>query len=57
MKLSDIVSAAHGLVIYPEVALVLFLIAFIAVLVQIASGKRATEWERARALPLVDGEA
>ncbi|HVW27397.1 MAG TPA: hypothetical protein VHC69_18665 [Polyangiaceae bacterium] len=54
MKLSDIVSAAHGLVVYPEVALLLFLVAFIAVLVQIASGKRANEWERARTLPLVD---
>ena len=57
MKLSEIVSAAHGLAIYAEVALVLFLFAFAAVLVQIATGKRAGEWERARSLPLFDDEA
>lgn len=56
MKLSDIVSAAHGLAIYAEIALVLFLVAFAAVLVQIASKKRAPEWERARSLPLSDSD-
>jgi hypothetical protein len=54
MKLSDIVSAAQGLAVYAEVALVLFLVAFAAVLVQITSSKRAPEWERARHLPLAD---
>ena len=57
MKLSDIVGAAQGLAIYAEVALVLFLFAFAAVLVQLASGKRSAEWERARALPLADEAA
>lgn len=54
MKLSEIVSAAHGLAIYAEVALVLFVVAFATVLVQITSGKNAAEWQRARSLPLGD---
>ena len=39
MKLADIVSAA-GLAGYAEVALVLFLFAFTAILLQVASKKR-----------------
>jgi hypothetical protein len=52
MKLSEIVSAAHGLVIYPEIALVLFLAVFAVVLVKVASKSNAREWEHASKLPL-----
>jgi hypothetical protein len=54
MKLSDIVSAAQGLAVYAEVALLLFFAAFLAVLVQVTSKKRASEWEAAGSLPLED---
>jgi hypothetical protein len=54
MKLSDIVSAASGLAVYAEVALVLFFAAFVTVLVQVASKRRAKDWEEASALPLGD---
>lgn len=54
MKLSDIVGQAAGLAIYAEVALVLFLGAFIVILFQVASKSRAKDWEEARALPLAD---
>ena len=56
MKLSDVVSGASGLAIYAEVALVLFLVAFIAVLVQIASKRPAADFEHTRDLPLEDDE-
>jgi hypothetical protein len=54
MKLSEIVGAAHGLAVYAEVALVLFFAAFVAVLVQVSSKKRAAEWKAAGSLPLED---
>jgi len=54
MRLSDIVSAA-GLYVYAEVALVLFLIAFIAVLIDVVAKRHAQEFEHASALPLEDG--
>ncbi len=55
MNLSEVVGAT-GLAIYPEIALVLFLVAFAAVLVQVASRKRGNEWEGARTLPLTDSD-
>lgn len=56
MKLSDIVGQAAGLAIYAEVALVLFLGAFIVILFQTTSKSRAKEWEEARSLPLSDSK-
>jgi uncharacterized membrane protein YtjA (UPF0391 family) len=53
MKLSDIVSHA-GLSGYAEVALVLFLIAFVLVVVTLMMPRRAQMWEHARHLPLED---
>jgi hypothetical protein len=55
MKLSDVVGAA-GLAGYAEVALVLFLIAFAAIVTQVVSRKRAAEWTRAASLPLGEDE-
>ena len=53
MKLSDIVSAA-GLHVYAEVALVLFLLVFIAVSIDLIAKRRADEFAHARLLPLDD---
>lgn len=57
MKLSDIVGAATGLAIYAEIALVLFLAAFVAVFVQVVSKARRADWDEAESLPLSDGDA
>jgi hypothetical protein len=53
MKLSDIMSAA-GLTIYPRVALVLFLCAFVIVLVRLLLPGRRDVWARRASLPLDD---
>lgn len=53
MRLSDIMSALH-LSTYAEVALVLFLLAFVAITLHVFRRKNAAEWERARHLPLDD---
>ena len=53
MKLSDIVSAA-GLHVYAEVALVLFLLVFIAVSIDLIAKRHVEEFARARSLPLDD---
>ena len=53
MKLSDIVSAA-GLHAYAEVALVLFLLVFIAVSIDLIAKRHADEFAHARLLPLDD---
>ena len=53
MKLSDIMSHA-GLAGYAEVALVLFLIAFLIVAVRTFWPSRSREMERAARLPLED---
>lgn len=53
MKLSDIMSAA-GLAGFAEVALVLFLIVFVAVCVSVFSKKNTGHHERARFLPCDD---
>jgi hypothetical protein len=54
MKLSDIVGQAAGLAVYAEVALVLFLGAFVLILFQTASKSRAKDWDEASTLPLAD---
>lgn len=51
MRLSDIMSAMH-LATYPEVALVLFMVAFLAIGVNLFRRSNAHDWERARHLPL-----
>jgi len=56
MRLSDIMSHA-GLAGYAEVALVLFLFAFILIAVRVALGMRDAELEAARHLPLDDGDS
>lgn len=53
MKLSDIVSGAN-LTLYPKVALVLFLLAFVIVLVRTLAPGAREEQARAAALPLDD---
>lgn len=53
MKLSDIMSAA-GLTLYPRIALVLFLLAFLIVIVRLLLPGRRAQWERTAALPLDD---
>jgi cbb3-type cytochrome oxidase subunit 3 len=51
MKLSDVVAHA-GLALYAEVALVLFLIVFVAVLFQLFRSSRSADLEAQRLLPL-----
>ena len=51
MKLSEIMSAA-GLSAYAEVALILFLFAFVLILLTVLAPSRAAWYERARTLPL-----
>jgi hypothetical protein len=54
MKLSDVMSAAHGLSTYAEVALVIFIGVFLGVVLDLVqSGKRH---EALRLLPLTDDE-
>lgn len=54
MKLSDIMGAA-GLSTYAEIALVIFLLAFIAIVVSLFAPGRQRTYERMRHLPL-DGD-
>jgi cbb3-type cytochrome oxidase subunit 3 len=51
MKLSDVVSHS-GLAGYAEVALVLFLIAFVAIVIRVFLPSRKSEMDRASRLPL-----
>lgn len=51
MRLSDIMSAMR-LAAYAEVALVLFMLAFLAISVHVFLRRNAGVWERARHLPL-----
>jgi cbb3-type cytochrome oxidase subunit 3 len=53
MKLSDVMSHA-GLSIYAEVALVIFLVAFVAVVVRTFLPSRRREMDEASRLPLND---
>lgn len=53
MKLSDIMSAAD-LTIYPRIALVLFLLAFIVVVARLLMPGQRAELEHTAALPLDD---
>jgi hypothetical protein len=53
MKLSDIMSAAD-LTIYPRVALILFLFAFLVVVVRLLLSGSPTTWAHDAALPLDD---
>jgi hypothetical protein len=52
MKIADLF--VPGLAIYPEIALVLFLIVFALVLVAVCSPRASKKWEGAGALPLED---
>jgi hypothetical protein len=51
VKLSDVMSAM-GLGAYAEVALVLFMAAFVAIAIHLFARRNAGEWERAGRLPL-----
>jgi heme exporter protein D len=53
MKFADFAAAA-GLAFYAEVALGLFLVAFVAVAVSLLTANQAKEMERRRRLPLGD---
>jgi cbb3-type cytochrome oxidase subunit 3 len=54
MRLSDIMSHA-GLAIYAEVALVIFLAVFVAIVIRLFRSKRS-EMERRARMPLEDNE-
>lgn len=56
MRLSDVMSHA-GLAGYAVVALVLFLVAFLAVVVRVARRSASAEFERASHLPLEDADS
>jgi hypothetical protein len=56
MRLSDIMSAMH-LSSYAEAAMVLFMLAFLAIGIQVLRGREAGTWERARHLPLEPEDA
>ena len=51
MRLSDVISAMQ-LSHYAEIALVLFLLAFMAIALQLFGKRNQREWEAARRLPL-----
>lgn len=51
MKLSDVMSAMN-LAAYAEVALILFLLAFVMVAISLMRHTERDAWERARQLPL-----
>lgn len=51
MRLSDIMSAMH-LSSYAEVALAIFMLAFLAIAVHLLRARDGDTWERARFLPL-----
>jgi cbb3-type cytochrome oxidase subunit 3 len=51
MKLSDVMSAMN-LTAYAEVALILFLLAFVMVAISLLRHGERETWERARQLPL-----
>ncbi|MFN8579979.1 MAG: cbb3-type cytochrome c oxidase subunit 3 [Gemmatimonadaceae bacterium] len=53
MSLTDIMSGA-GLSVYAQVALLLFLVAFLGIVVRTFSPKRRQEMDRAARLPLDD---
>lgn len=53
MKLSDIMSAAN-LTIYPRIALILFLLAFIVVVARLFLSKDSAKWKHDASLPLDD---
>lgn len=53
MRLSDIMAGA-GLAGWAQVALVLFLVAFVAILVAIFAPSRRAEFDRASRIPLDD---
>jgi len=55
MKLSDIMAAA-GLSGWAEAALVLFLVAFVAILITVFAPSRRGEFEAASQMPLHDDE-
>lgn len=55
MRLSDIMSAA-GLAFYAEVALCLFMLAFVLIALGIVARRNRSTWERARWLPLSDDQ-
>ena len=54
MRLSDIMSAMH-LSSYAEVALAIFMLAFLAIAVHVLRAKDGDTWERARFFPLDQG--
>lgn len=55
MKLSDVMSAMD-LAVFAEMGLVIFLGVFVLVAVQVLRGNSEGQWERARSLPLCDGQ-
>lgn len=54
MRLSEIMAAA-GLSGWAQVALVLFLVAFLVIAIGVFAPSRRAEFDRARRLPLEDG--
>ena len=54
MKLSDIMSAA-GLSIYADIALVIFLVVFLAITIRTFAPSRGRELDEASRLPFDDG--
>ena len=56
MRLSDHMSAA-GLAFYPIVALVIFLVVFVAVLWRVLSPRHREEFRRAASLPLTPDDS
>lgn len=55
MRLSDIVSHA-GLAIYAQIALVIFILAFIAIVIAVFRPSRKAAFDRFRHLPLDDDQ-
>lgn len=53
MSLTDLMSGAN-LAIYPQIALVIFLVVFIAVAIMTFKKGSQPLWERARQMPLED---
>ncbi len=54
VRLSDLMSNMPGLSIYPQIALIIFVVVFAGVLLRVFSKRKQKDYEAAARLPLED---